>query len=113
MIKLSLNQLLKQIKWVLLGGGPIFFLIRALYLASTGGDTFSTVNPIFSWFLLFSEISLSGIAGSMGILGLILWKRDANQIRLQCKKNVKKTVLFAGISTYVIHFIRVAIWLSL
>ncbi len=113
MNKSSVILFLNQAKWILLGGGPIFFFVRALYLASTGGDTFSTVNPVFSWFLLFSEISLSGIAGSVWIVGLISWKRELNQVRLQYKKNLKKIVLFVGISTYIIHFIRVAIWLSL
>ncbi|MFX0001493.1 MAG: hypothetical protein ACFE88_15380 [Candidatus Hermodarchaeota archaeon] len=113
MNKSNVKLFLNQSKWILLGGGPIFFLVRAIYLASTGGDTFGTVNPIFSWFLLFSEISLSGIAGSVGIIGLISWKRELNQKKLQYKKNLKKIVLFAGISTYIIHFIRVAIWLSL
>jgi len=110
---LKVKILLNQLKWILLGGGPIFFFIRAIFLASTRGDTFSTVNPVFSWFLLFSEIGLSVIAGSTGILGLISWNRDKNQIKLQYKKYLKKTVLFAGITTYIIHFIRVAIWLSL
>ncbi|UCD00674.1 MAG: hypothetical protein JSV23_07220 [Promethearchaeota archaeon] len=113
MNKLNFKKILYQLKWILLGGGPIFFFVRAIYLASTGGDTFSTINPIFSWFLLFSEISLSGIAGSVGIICLILWKEELNQIKLQYKKNLKKIGFFTGISTYVVHFIRVAIWLSL
>ncbi|MFX1570231.1 MAG: hypothetical protein ACFFCV_17875 [Promethearchaeota archaeon] len=108
-VKIYLNQL----KWILLGGGPIFFLVRAIFLASTGGDTFSTINPIFSWTLLFSEICLSGIAGFTGIIGVISWKRDTNKIKLLYINILKKTVLFVGISTYIIHFIRVAIWLSL
>jgi hypothetical protein len=108
-VKLFLNQL----KWILLNGGPIFFLVRAIYLVCTGGDTFSIINPVFSWFLLFSEISLSGIAGSVVIIGLISWRRYLNQMKLQYKKSLKKIILFAGISTYIVHFIRVAIWLSL
>jgi hypothetical protein len=111
--KSSVKPFLNQFKWVLLGGGPIFFLVRAIYLACTGGDTFSTINPVFSWFLLFSEISLSGIAGSVGIIGLISWRRYLNQMELKYKKNLKKIILFAGINTYIVHFIRVAIWLSL
>jgi len=108
-IKLYLNRL----KWILLGGGPIFFLIRAIQLASTGGDSFSIINPIFSWFLLLLEIGLAGIAGNAGIIGLISWIRPENQIKLQKKLNLRKIVLFVGISTYIVHFIRVAIWLSL
>ncbi len=113
MNKSSVNQFLNHLKWIFLGGGPIFFFVRAIYLASTGGDTFATINPIFSWSLLFSEISLSGIAGSVGITGLVLWKRELNQIQLKCKQNLKRIVLFTSVSTYIIHFIRVTIWLSL
>jgi hypothetical protein len=111
--KSNASQFLNQLKWILLGGGPIFFLLRAIYLASTGGDTFSTINPILSWSLLFSEISLSAIAACVGIVGLILWKRELNQNQLKYKQNLKKIALFTGVSTYIIHFIRVAIWLSL
>jgi len=113
MNKSSVNQYFKQLKWILLGGGPIFFFVRAIYIASTGGDTFSTINPIFSWSLLFSEITLSGIAGCVAIIGLILWKRELNQIQLKYKQNLKRIVLFTSVSTYIIHFIRVTIWLSL
>ena len=113
MNKFTIKIYLNKSKWILIGGGPIFFLVRAIFLASTGGDTFSTINPVFSWILLFSEISLSGIAGIIGIIGVISWKRDKNKIKLLYIKILKKTVLFAGISTYIIHFIRVAIWLSL
>ncbi|MFX0020800.1 MAG: hypothetical protein ACFE9S_00620 [Candidatus Hermodarchaeota archaeon] len=113
MNELRVKKFLNHLKWILLGGGPIFFLVRAIYLASTGGDTFSTINPVFSWSLLFSEISFSGIAGCVGIVGLILWKRELNQIQLKYTHNLKRMLLFAGVSTYIIHFIRVAIWLSL
>ncbi|MFX1308813.1 MAG: flavodoxin domain-containing protein [Promethearchaeota archaeon] len=109
----NLKFYLNRLKWILLGGGPIFFFIRAIYLASTGGDSFGIINPVLSWFLLSSEISLAGIVGSTGIAGLISWIRPENQIRLKKKLNLQKIVLFGGISTYIIHFIRVAIWLSL
>ena len=113
MNKSRVIHFLNQLKWILLGGGPIFFLVRALYFVSSGGDSFSTINPVFSWFLLFSEITLSAIAGNVGIVSLISWKREWNQIKLQYKRKLKQIVLFAGISTYIVHFIRVAIWLSL
>jgi len=108
-VKLYLNRLI----WILLGGGPIFFLIRAIQLASIGGDSFSTINPIFSWFLLLLEIGIAGIAGSTGIIGLILWIRAENQKKLQKKSYLRNIILVFGIMTYIVHFIRVAIWLSL
>lgn len=113
MNKISIKKFMNQSKWVLLGGGPLFFLVRALYFVITGGDTFSKINPIFSWFLLYSEILLSAIAASIGIIGLVSWKKELNQLKLLSKRNLKMTLIFAGISTYIVHFIRVAIWLSL
>lgn len=108
-LKLYLNRL----KWILLGGGPIFFFVRALYLASTGGDCFGTINPIFSWILLSLEIGLSGIAGTAGITGLLLWKRSVYQMEILKNLNLREIVLLGGITTYIIHFVRVAIWLIL
>ncbi|MFX1500581.1 MAG: flavodoxin domain-containing protein [Promethearchaeota archaeon] len=107
------NLYLNRLKWILLGGGPIFFFTRALYLAGTGGDCFGTINPIFSWLLLLMEISLSGTVGIVGILGLVLWKREKNQGKTLKSLKLRKIVLFGGITTYIVHFIRVAIWISL
>jgi len=107
------NLYINRLKWILLGGGPIFFFIRAIYLASTGGDCFGTINPIFSWFLLLLEISLSATVGISGISGLILWMKTENQRETLKTLNLSKVVLFGGISTYIVHFIRVAIWISL
>ena len=109
----SVNSNFNRLKWILLGGGPIFFFIRALYLAITGGDCFGTINPIFSWFLLSLEIGLSGIVGITGIIGLALWLKAENQIKIHKKKILRNIVLLGGITTYIVHFIRVAIWLSL
>jgi flavodoxin len=109
----SFNLYLNRLKWILLGGGPIFFFIRAIYLASTGGDCFGTINPIFSWLLLLSEICLSGIVGITGISALILWKLEINQIGGPKKHNLQKIILRGGITTYIIHFVRVTIWISL
>ncbi|MFX1419652.1 MAG: flavodoxin domain-containing protein [Promethearchaeota archaeon] len=111
--KSTLKTYLNRVKWILLGGGPIFFFIRAIFLACTGGDCFGTINPIFSWILLSLEIGLSGTAGISGIAGLIFWIKKENQVRIHKKKNTKKIVSFVGISTYIVHFVRVAIWLIL
>ncbi len=109
----SINLYLNRLKWILLGGGPIFFFVRALYLASTGGDYFGTINPIFSWILLLLEIGLSGIIGTAGITGLLLWKREANRTVILKKLNIRKIVLLGGITTYIVHFVRVTIWIIL
>ena len=109
----SVNFYFNRLKWILLGGGPIFFFVRAIYLANTGGDCFGTINPIFSWFLLLLEIVLSGTTGSAGIASLILWKRVENQTTILRKLNMRKIVLFTGSTTYIVHFIRVAIWIIL
>ncbi|MFX1469979.1 MAG: flavodoxin domain-containing protein [Promethearchaeota archaeon] len=104
---------LNRIKWILLAGGPLFFFIRALYMASTGGDCFGTINPFSSWFLLITEIIISGIAGFSGIIGLLLWIKGDKQRIILKKINLPKIVLFAGFASYTIHFVRVAIWISL
>lgn len=109
----SINLYLNRLKWILLGGGPIFFFVRALYLASTGGDCFGTINPIFSWILLLLEVGLSGIIGTAGITGLILWKRETNRMEILKKLNLRKVVLRGGITTYTVHFVRVTIWIIL
>ena len=109
----TFNLHLNRLVWILLAGGPIFFLIRAIQLASTGGDTFATINLIFSWFLLLLEIGLAGIAGSAGIIGLISWIKVKNRPKLQKKLYLRKIILILGVMTYIVQFIRVAIWLSL
>jgi hypothetical protein len=109
MIKRNLNFL----KWVLIGGGPIFFFIRALGLASTGGDCFGRINPGFSWFLLLLEIIISGITGVSAIISLILLKLSRERIVISRHFSLKKIILITGVSAYSIHFIRVGIWIVL
>jgi hypothetical protein len=109
MISSNLNRL----KWILIGGGPLFFFIRAIYLASTGGDCFGTINPICSWILLISEIFISGVAGISGIIGLIFWKKDKNRLFNLGRINLRQSILLTGICAYSMHFIRVAIWIIL
>ena len=104
--------LLNNLKWILIGGGPIFFFIRALYLASTGGDCFGTINPGFSWFLLVLEIVISGIAGVAAIVSLILVERGKNNLVISGKFSLKKFVLVIGIISFYIHFLRVGIWIG-
>ncbi|MFX0060071.1 MAG: hypothetical protein ACFE85_12855 [Candidatus Hodarchaeota archaeon] len=101
-----------RVKWLFLGGGPLFFFIRAINLVCEGGDCFGTINPIASWILLLVEMSISGITG---VRGLILWirgpiiERDYKFIKLLSWK----VFLCAVITTYIIHLTRVAIWIIL
>ncbi|MFX1374321.1 MAG: flavodoxin family protein [Promethearchaeota archaeon] len=111
--KTRVKAYLNQLKWILLSGGPIFFFVRALYLAVTGGDTFGRINPIFSWFLLLLEIGLSGTIGSSGLYGLIQWQRGKYQKDIIKIKQIQKIILVGGLSTYIIHFVRVAIWITI
>ena len=104
---------LSLLKWIILGGGSLFFFIRALYLASTGGDCFGTINPIASWILLFSEISLSGITWIIALVGLIMWLKVKEKRLILRNKKTQKIFLFTGFATYIMHFIRVAIWITL
>jgi len=109
----NVHLYLNRLKWFLIEGGPIFFFIRAIYLASTGGDCFGTINPYFSWFLLLLEVFISGTAGIAGITGLILWIKGINEMLILRKLNLRKFILFVGVITYIIHFVRVAIWIIL
>ena len=97
-------RILKQIKWILIVGGSIFFFFRAIFLASIGGDCFGTINPVLSWILLFSEIVNSGTTWVLGLFSYIKWLKS-KEIWLT------KIILPLGILTYTIHFIRVTIWL--
>ncbi|MFX1325744.1 MAG: flavodoxin family protein [Promethearchaeota archaeon] len=108
-IKVALNF----IKWLLIGGGPIFFFIRALFLASAGGDCFGSINPVGSWVLLVLEIVISGFTGIFGIGGLIVLKRGKNQNIIQEKWKLKRIILLTGVISYTVHFIRVVIWIIL
>ncbi len=111
--KITLRQSFNKLKWLLLVGGPIFFSIRALYLSSTGGDCFVSIIPLFSWFLLISEIVISGIAGFCGTTGLILWINEEKQPLKLKKFRFPEIVLFTGFASYSLHFVRVVIWISL
>ncbi|MFW9865281.1 MAG: flavodoxin domain-containing protein [Candidatus Thorarchaeota archaeon] len=106
--------ILNRLKWILVGGGPIFFFIRAIYMASTGGDCFGTINPLGSWFLLLLEIIISGIAGITALFCLNLWRKNKRVIFTDFeKRRLKQFVLIAGVCSYSAHFVRVAIWIIL
>jgi hypothetical protein len=101
-----------RLKWLLLGSGPLLFLIRAISMLLEGGDSFSKINLIVSWTLLLVEIFVSG---NTCISGLILWVKGP-----KIERNYKlidslswKTFLYAVIITYIIHLTRVAIWIIL
>jgi hypothetical protein len=110
---MNTQNLLNQLKWILLAGGSLFFFIRAVSLAATGGDHFGAINPIGSWFLLLSEILISGTAGGSGIIGLIQLVKNRYYNSFKIKMNLQKIILFAGITAYIIHLIRVAIWINI
>jgi len=107
------RQYLNQLKWIFLVGGSLFFFIRAIYMANTGGDCFGTINPPFSWFLLLSEIFVSGLAGITGLVVVILFLKTNNKKSLLKGLKIPKIVLFGGISALIVHLIRVAIWILL
>jgi len=99
-----------RLQWLLLGGGPLFFFIRAITLISAGGDCLSALNPFFSWFMLLLELVISGITG---IISLILWIKGpyiSQRFKLR-KLFSRKIVLFAVFTTYIIHLIRASLYL--
>ena len=105
--------ILKYINFILFGGGPVFFFIRAIQLASLGGDTFGSMNPIASWTILSMEIVFSGMAGIIALASLLFELRYKKDLIIIRKLKAQKVFLIIGIITYALHFVRVAIWLSL
>ena len=97
-------------KWILLVGGPLFFLIRAIYMATTGGDHFGTINPITSWILLLSEIMISFAAVNWGSFKFFTSRKQG--LIIEAIK-MPKMIFYSGVASYSVHFIRVAIWISL
>jgi flavodoxin len=108
----SVKSIMNYLKWILIGGGPIFFFIRAIYLASTGGDCFGTINPNFSWLLLILEIVISGITGTSAILSVTLLTINKERVISSVKFRLKNLILFTGGSSYLVHFVRVGIWIA-
>ena len=98
------------LKWILLVGGPLFFLIRAIYMATTGGDHFGMINPVMSWILLLSEITISFAAVYCGSFKFFSSRKQGLKID---EINMSKIILYSGVASYSVHFIRVAIWISL
>ncbi|MFW9929915.1 MAG: hypothetical protein ACFFD1_11025, partial [Candidatus Thorarchaeota archaeon] len=78
-----------------------------------GGDTFSTLNPIVSWILLSMEITISGIASTLALVSLLFELSHKRELIFLNKIKAQNLYLITGVSSYMIHFIRVAIWLSL
>jgi flavodoxin len=101
-----------RLKWLILGGGPLFFFIRAINLACIGGGCFGIINPYASWSLLSLEMAISGLTG---VRGLALWKNGpvANQTLKFRKLFSSKAFLIAVITSYSLHLIRVTIWILL
>ncbi|MFX0180547.1 MAG: flavodoxin family protein [Candidatus Hodarchaeota archaeon] len=109
-----LNILLRwnRLKWLLLGGGPLFFFIRAITLISVGGDCLKAMNQFFSWFMLLLELVISGLAG---ISSSVLWIKVPYLIQTFKLRMLfsRKVVLFVIISTYMIHLIRASLYITI
>ncbi len=106
------NVLLRwnRLQWLLLGGGPLFFFIRAITLISAGGDCLSALNPFFSWFMLLLELVISGLTS---IVSLILWIKGpylGQTFKLR-KLFSRKVVFFSVVTTYIIHLIRASLYI--
>ncbi|MFX0019613.1 MAG: flavodoxin domain-containing protein [Promethearchaeota archaeon] len=99
-----------RLQWLLLGGGPIFFFIRAITLISAGGDCLSVLNPFFSWFMLLLELVISGITG---IVSLILWIKGPNLSQKFKLRKIfsRKVVLSSVFMTYIVHLIRATLYI--
>ena len=100
-----------RLKWLLVAGGPLFFFIRAINLALTGNGCLGAMNLGYSWVLLFFEMAISGVAA---IGGLVLWIKvpSSKDGRPWRTVDAKKLVLSIAISTYLLHFARVILWVA-
>jgi hypothetical protein len=88
----------------------IVFLIRAIYMATTGGDHFGMINPIMAWILLLSEITISFAAVYWGSFKFFASRKQGLKID---SINMPKMIIYSGVASYSMHFIRVVIWISL
>ncbi|NHJ23255.1 MAG: hypothetical protein EAX89_01675 [Candidatus Lokiarchaeota archaeon] len=54
---------------------------------------------------------ISGTAAIAGVIGLIQWLMFKKQDIEISDKGLRKVIVFTGITAYIIHCIRVAIWI--
>lgn len=101
----------RQVRWLLLGCVSIFFFLRGIHLLLTGGGWIATINQPAHWILLFLEIFIAFFAahGSFSV-----WYKESYVLS---KKFIRRaifirTILFAVIFTFIIHFIRVGFWIQ-
>ena len=101
----------KQIRWILLGCVPLFFFLRGIHLILTGGGWIATIDQPIHWFLLFLEISISGLT----IFGcFFLWYKESYALNKNFLNGsfLIKTITVGIIFTFIIHFIRVGFWIQ-
>ncbi|MFX0140517.1 MAG: flavodoxin domain-containing protein [Candidatus Hodarchaeota archaeon] len=99
-----------RLQWLLLGGGPLFFFIRAITLISAGGDCLIALNPFISWFMLLLELVISGITG---IVNLIIWIKGPHLSRAFKLRRLfsRKVVYSSVVTTYIIHLFRASLYI--
>jgi len=94
----------KQIRCILLGCVPLFFILRGIHLILTGGGWIATTNQPFHWALLFCEIFIA--AFSLYCCFLLFNKKLKSLNNLFPKRIIlKKTITVGIIFTFIIHFI--------
>ena len=107
-----MNQIKKiQLRWILLGCVPLFFFIRGIHLILTGGGWIATTDQPAHWVLLFLEIIIAAFA----VIGCFyMWFKKSYVLNKEIfqRSIFIKTIIFAIIFTFIIHFIRVGFWIK-
>jgi hypothetical protein len=101
----------KQIKWLLLGCVPLFFLLRGIHLILTGGGWIVTSDQHIHWILLFIEMI---IAAFTIYVCFFLWYQESYIVNKKILRRMIsiKTIILTITFTFIIHFVRVGFWIQ-
>jgi len=101
----------KQAWWIILGCIPSFFFLRGIHLILTGGGWIATTDQPIHWILLFLEIFIAAFA-AYGCF--YVWYKESYVLNKKFLRRSLfiKTIMINIILTFIIHFIRVGIWIQ-
>jgi hypothetical protein len=101
----------RLVRWFLLASISLFFFLRGIHLILTGGGWIATTDQPAHWILLFLEIIIAFFA-AFG--SFYVWFKESYVLNKKLLKRsmFNRTILFAIIFTFAIHFIRVGFWIQ-
>ena len=101
----------KQIRWILLGCVPLFFFLRGIHLILTGGGWIATTDQPTHWVLLYIELIIDAFAVFCCFYVFYKGSYDSDK-RFNRRKILIIAITILIIFTFVIHLIRVGIWIQ-